>query len=90
VLQIELVPDISNCVETVTRREYEETVRQLLAAEEGHEELLERIELLRLFLETIDFKKLRRESEKDLVEGKKVKFVVYLEGGTPKYDMRVT
>jgi hypothetical protein len=38
----------------------------------------------------MDFKKLRRESERCLIEGRKVKFVVYLEGGVPKYNMRVS
>lgn len=54
------------------------------------EELQEKAEVLRLCLETIDFKKLRRESEKHLVRGRTVKFVMYLEDGAPKYDMRVT
>jgi translation initiation factor IF-3 len=38
--------------------------------------LEEKIELLKAFLESIDFKKLRSQSEKYLVEGKKVKFVI--------------
>jgi len=89
-LQVELVPGLSHCIETVTKREYDETMRQLLAAGEGQEELRERIELLRIFLERMDFKKLRRESEKHLVEGRTVRFVVYLEDGVPKYDMMVS
>jgi len=89
-LQVELVPDLSHCIETVTKREYDETMRQLLAAGEGQEELRERIELLRIFLERMDFKKLRRESEKHLVQGRTVRFVVYLEDGVPKYDMMVS
>jgi len=86
-LRIELTPQLGNCVETVAKREYQETLRKLLAAGEGNDELRERIELLRIFLETADFSKLRHESEKYLVEGKKVKFVVYFEEGKPKYDM---
>jgi len=31
-LKIELVPDLNHCIETVTRMEYEETLKQLLAA----------------------------------------------------------
>ena len=58
-LKIELVPDLSNCIETVAKREYSEIVRQLLAIVEGNKELYERAELLRSFLETTDFKRLR-------------------------------
>jgi len=35
-----------------------------------------RIELLKAFLESMDFKKLRSQSERYLVEGKQVKFVI--------------
>jgi len=88
-LKIELVPDLDHCIETVTKREYDETLRCLLAAQEGNQKLEERLELLRVFLETVDFKKLRQESEKHLVEGRKVKFVFCLEGRTPKCEMTV-
>lgn len=87
--QIELVPELSHCIETVAKNEYRETLRQLFAASEGTEELEEKVELLRMFLETMDFKELRRESEKHLLQGRKVKFVVYREGETAKYDLRV-
>jgi hypothetical protein len=89
VLQIELLPDLSHCIETVAKREYREAAGRLLAAGEGNEELQERIEILRLFLETADFNGLRRESERHLVEGRKVKFVVCLEEGKPRYEMQV-
>ncbi len=89
-LQIELVPDLSNCIETVAKKEYSEIVRQLLVSGEGNEKLRERAELLRSFLETTDFKKLRAESERHLADGKHVKFVVYAEGGVPKYEMRIS
>jgi len=88
-LQIELLPALSNCVETVAKREYGKTLGKLLAGDEENEELQERIELLRIFLETTDFRKLRAESEKHLLEGRKVRFVLYLEEGTPQYDMQV-
>ena len=88
-LRIELVPQLSNCIETMAKREYRETLGKLLAGDEENEELQERIELLRVFLETTDFRRLRAESEKHLIDGRKVKFVVYLEEGTLKYDMRV-
>ena len=73
----------------MAKNEHRETLHQLLAASEGTEELEEKVELLRVFLETMDFSKLRRESEKHLLQGRKVTFVVYHEGGTAKYDLRV-
>ncbi len=88
-LQIEVVPDLSHCIETVAKREYESTLKQLLGAVEVNKELEEKAEILRLFLETMDFKKLRAGSEKWLVGGKTVKFVIYAEGGVPKYVMQV-
>lgn len=88
-VRIELVPDLSHCVETVAKKEHRETMEKLLATGERSKELQERIELMRVFLETMDFKKLRRESEKHLIEGRKVKFIVYLEEGTPKYELQV-
>jgi len=88
--KIELVPDLDHCIETVTKREYDETLRCLLAAREGDQELEKRLELLSIFLETVDLKKLRQESEKYLVQGRKVKFVFRLEGQTPEYEMITT
>jgi hypothetical protein len=88
-LKIELVPDLAHCIETVAKREYAETVRQLLALGEVNEKLREKAELLTTFLQTADSKKLRAESERHLAEGRNIKFVVYLEGGVPKYYMRV-
>jgi len=60
-----------------------------LAAGEGDEDLQQRLELLRLFLETEDLRRLRRESEKHLTEGSRVKFVVYLQEGNLKCDLQV-
>jgi translation initiation factor IF-3 len=52
--------------------------------------LEERIELLKAFLESTDFKKLRSQSERYLVEGKKVKFVICWKEGKLTYEMVVT
>ena len=51
---------------------------------------MEKLETLRLFLESTEFSKLRSESEKHLIAGKKVKFTLYLEEGKPKYEMKIT
>jgi hypothetical protein len=86
-VQIELVPDLSHCIETVARKEYENLARRYLQAGEGDSELGERIELLRSFLESADFRKLRKQSEGYLLKGQKVKFIVYREHGKAKYRM---
>jgi len=53
------------------------------------EKLAEKLEILRLFLESADFSKLRSESEKHLLEGKRVKFIVYLVEEKPRYEMKI-
>jgi len=89
-LKIELVPTLSQCIETIAKKEYDETVRQLLASGEHNRKLIEMVRLLKSFLETADFKKLRSDSERHLVEGRRVKFVVYTEEKVPKYKMHVS
>jgi hypothetical protein len=89
VARAQLRPDLSRCIETVAREEYEHGLRRLLA-DEGDEHLAERTELLRLFLETADFRELRSQSELHLLEGKEVTFVVYMHEGTIKYDLQVS
>ena len=84
-----MIPDLSHCVETVAKREHTAVSKQLLASKQRNKELVEKLEILRLFLEIADFKKLRAESEKRLMEGKKVKFVVYRDKDV-KYEMQVT
>ena len=76
-------------METQAKRQYNQILSELLKKGEG-ENLAERAELLRLFLESADFHKLRRESEKHLVEGKGVKFILYSEEGKPRYEMKIT
>ena len=86
-LIIELVPDLSHCIETVAKREYQETIKRLLSAPEMSEKLQEKAEILSLFLQTADFKKLRSEYEKYLTGGQKVKFMIYLENGASMYNI---
>jgi len=86
-VQIELVPDLSHCIETVARKEYENLARSYLQAGKGDSELGERIELLRSFLELADFKKLRQQSEVYLLKGQKIKFILYQELGKAEYRM---
>ena len=85
---IELEPNLEACVETQARREYNRLAGELF---KGAEETdgAERLELLRLFLESADFKKLRAGSEKYLIEEKKVRFIVRSAGGRPDWEMKV-
>ena len=86
-LKIELIPDLENCIETIARREHASTLSRLLRPGKTDKGLEEKLETLKIFLETADFKQLRAESEKILAEGKKVAFTVYLDNGV-KYEMR--
>jgi len=88
-LNIELVPDLTHCIETVAKKEHAVVLKQMLAPRQRNKELEEKLEILRLFLERMDFKKLRAESERQITEGKRVVFIVYLDNGV-KYEMQVT
>ena len=85
--QIELVPDLSHCIETVARREYDNLVSSYLQAGKGDSEFREKIELIWSFLESADFRELRRQSEGYLLKGQKIKFILYRERGKAKYKM---
>jgi len=51
-LQIELVPDLDHCIETMAKRELAVVLKQLLTPRKGNKELEEKLEILRLFLES--------------------------------------
>ena len=74
---IELEPNLSSCIETLAKREYKKALSTILKAGTENEELSERLEVLRLFLESTDFGALRSRYEKYLEEGKKVRFRIY-------------
>jgi hypothetical protein len=86
---IELIPSLSHCIETTAREEFWNLVNQCMKGGQEDKKLEERIELLKAFLESMDFKKLRRQSERYLVEGKQVKFVISWKEGNPNYEMVV-
>jgi hypothetical protein len=87
---IELFPSLSHCIETTAREEFWNSVNQYMEGEQEDKKLEEKIELLKAFLESMDFKKLRSQSEKYLVEGKRVKFVISWKEGKPSYEMVIT
>jgi len=87
---VELIPSLSHCIETVAKEEYWSSVNKFMEGEQEDKELQQRIELLKAFLESMDFRRLRRESEKHLIQGKTVKFIIYWRENKPSYDMVVT
>jgi hypothetical protein len=87
---IELFPSLSHCIETTARGEFWNSVNQYMESGQEDKKLEERIELLKAFLESADFKKLRSQSERYLIEEKKVKFVICWKEGKPSYEMVVT
>jgi hypothetical protein len=87
--RIELVPTLEHCIETTARQAFTRNKDEYIQRGVADKELEERIDLLRTFLDTMDFGKLRRESEPHLLEGKSIKFLLYWEDGKPKYEMRV-
>lgn len=86
-LKIELVPDLNHCIETVAKKEYNEAVQQLLSERSASDELKNKAEILRLFLENADFKKLRAESEPHLLQGEQIRVIVYLQDSAVKCEM---
>jgi len=86
---IELFPSLSHCIETTAREKFWNLVDQYMESGEDDKKLEERIELLKTFLESMDFKELRSQSEGYLVEGKQVKFIISWKEGKPSYEMVV-
>ena len=86
---IELFPSLSHCVETTAREEFWNSVNQYMESRQEDKKLEKRIELLKAFLESMDFKKPRSQSEKYLIEGKQVKFVIFWKEDKLSYEMVV-
>lgn len=87
---IELCPSLTHCVETVAREEFWNSVNQYMESGQTDKKLEEKIELLKAFLESADFKRLRSQSEKHLLEGKQVRFVISCQEDRVSYEMVVT
>ncbi len=86
---IELKPNLSTCIETLSKKEYEQTLNLLLKEGCSDEELGKRLEVLKLFLESTDFGHLRSQYEGYLTEGKKVIFLIYPEEDKVSYKLIV-
>jgi len=86
---IDLNPNLSSCIEMLSKKEYERTLNLLLKERDIDEGLGERLEVLRLFLESADFGHLRSQYEGYLTEGKKVTFLIFPEEGKVSYKLIV-
>ncbi len=86
---IELLPSLSQCIETTARNEFWNSANQYMAGGQKDKQLEEKIELLKAFLESADFKKLRSDSETHLVQNKRVRFVIGWKHGRLSYEMAV-
>ena len=84
---IKLGPTLKSCIETTAKREYWKHVHQYLKMRVEDKGLEESIELLRGFLETANFAELRSQSEKHLIDGKRVAFNLSTRQGKLTYEM---
>lgn len=86
-VRITLVPDTSHCIETVAKMEYREVMHSFLQSGTVDDYSAEKMDLLHDFLETADFKALRRQSDEYLLEGKDVSFIIYKDKNALKWEM---
>ncbi len=76
-IEIELRPTLENCIQTQSKKEYERLVYRILESGNANTGDGKRLELLKSFLETIDFKQIRSEYEPYLANGKEVVFKLW-------------
>jgi hypothetical protein len=88
-MEIRLDPDLSHCIETVAKREYERILSILLRAKEEDSELAEELELLRVFLESADFSQLRNRCEEYLLAGTHIEVRLRSTNGVPGYELEI-
>jgi hypothetical protein len=84
---IKLVPDTTHCIENVARNEHEKLTRTLLRNETCNDSVSGKIELLRTFLETADFKALRKQSDEYLHTGKRIAFIIRWKRNSFSYEI---
>ena len=87
---VELFPSLSDCIEATARDEFWNSANQYMEGEQKDKRLEEKIELLKAFLESAEFRKLRRDSERHLLQGKNVTFVICWKDGKASHHMVVT
>jgi len=88
ITKIELTPNLEHCIETTARKEYQRLMQEYFGGKDTAD-FEQIIELLRTFLETADFRKLRKESEAELLQEKKVTFILQMDNCEFTYQMVV-
>jgi len=88
-MEIKFEPSLSHCVETLAKNEYEKVLSQLLKTKQEDGQLAEKLELLRLFLESADFNQLRGRYEDLLSAGRRVEIRLRTTGGTPEFEVGI-
>ena len=88
-MEIKFAPDLSACIETVARKEYERILRELLNKRKrlNNEYLQHKLELLQIFLENADLARLRSECEEYLLLGHEVDFKIKSEEDGFDYEI---
>ncbi|MBN2059753.1 MAG: hypothetical protein JW882_04975 [Deltaproteobacteria bacterium] len=88
-MEIRLEPNLRSCIETVAKMEYERVLGLLLKKGQVERQLEQKFELLKAFLESADFGKLRSLSEGFLLNGRRVEFILKSTGimGSYKIEM---
>jgi hypothetical protein len=71
----------------MAKMEYRELMHYCLQIGTADAYSMEKMELLREFLETADFKTLRKQSDEYLLAGKNISFIIYRHKNALKYEM---
>jgi hypothetical protein len=87
-MEVKLEPNLSHCIETVAKREYEKVLSLLLRGKQ-EDSLLDKLELLRLFLESADFGQLRSRCEELLLAGRRIEVILKSTHGVPPYEIEI-
>lgn len=88
-MEITLEPNRSHCIETVAKGEYERVLSLLLRGNEEDSRLAEELELLRIFLESADFGRLRSRCDEFLLADRRVVVTVRSVDQPPGYEVEI-
>ena len=88
-MEIEFEPDLSHCIQTLAKREYDRLMREILETEQVDSEINQKIEMLRSFLESTDFSKLRSEYEPYIIDGNHIRFTLRSMADATEYRYEV-
>jgi len=86
---IVLIPTLGHCIETTAKMEFNRLTGIYLDLGKEDADIEAKLELLRDFLETADFRSLRQESSFYLIVGETVKFIITDKDDTLTFRMEV-